>query len=440
MSSNLTMIDTNFADDQVGQTNFIAFSDTMNTADTNVNSVDSNIDKSKVCNSDDISATDDAASNADTGNTDENIPSEVHDNETEVKVSVTNDKLTENETPLQGNIDKSNLNAVKSTKEASESSDKPSECTEASSKHETVSTDLLDNVNNVIKSEGPPADVDSSNSIEKITENLPVDLIEKIINTEGLDGTIEKNPVENSITETQKQAEETHASGSVKIEEIKVTETDQLDETNIETVENHVKETTGGENQGVVQDDDEGDGMLYIDEGNANSEGNNNPDDDKPKEETKPDSDDEEKDKDSSDSDTSVEEEEDEDEKVFGENIKEKKRSVIKKAKDESRPAEKIDIEAFKNEWSDEEGDDADVDMKDTSTTKQQKSEALNDGKSKPKDAVINDTTAAVTNATSTVTNDTSAVTNDTPTQQETVHIEPDKTKDTLQQQQQQGC
>lgn len=96
-------------------------------------------------------------------------------------------------------------------------------------------------------------------------------------------------------------------------------------------------------------DDDKGDDTLYIDEGNDQNE-------------NKQDSDVEVKrHKDILDTDTEeeVEEEEDEDEKAFGVNIKDKKKK-IKEAMG-SKPVEKIDVEMFKSEWSDEDDNDEDV-------------------------------------------------------------------------------
>ncbi|KAL1451065.1 hypothetical protein WDU94_003359, partial [Cyamophila willieti] len=381
MSNNLNIIETNFSDDQVDQSNFIAFSNNINTntADTTDDSsltIDPNTEKSKVDYSDDISAASNDAGNKDVSP--EKTSSEVSDSK--VKESTISDNLT-------GNIDESKTIANMSSGDASESSDKPSESMETSVNHEAVATELLDNIIELGNLAGPQAEVDGSNLTKNITEDFKEstktdsnsELIENI-DSEELDGT----PENNVVIKTHKQVEKTCDNSSAKIEEIKVTETDQPSEKNMEHVENHKKEKMG-EHQGNVQDDDEGDGILYIDEGN------NNPDDTKPKDEQGQDSDNEDKDKDSSDGDNSEEEEEeDEDEKEFGGNIKEKKRSVMKKAKDESRPAEKIDIEAFKNEWSDEEGDDnANVDIKDTSSkTKQQNTETVKDGKGKSKDAV----------------------------------------------------
>ncbi|XP_026677121.1 probable serine/threonine-protein kinase kinX [Diaphorina citri] len=161
--------------------------------------------------------------------------------------------------------------------------------------------------------------------------------IEEIMNSSGLNGCDANQPEESNAGEDgieNKTSEENVPTG------FKELMTKNIDS---EIQESKDKACIQKESVSGDDDDDKGDGTLYIDEGNDQEDGKSKDD---------ADSETEKKTKDILDT-TTEEEEEDEDEKAFGDNIKEKKKKLIKKAAD-IQAAEKIDIEAFKSEWSDE--------------------------------------------------------------------------------------
>lgn len=334
MNNNLNIIDSNFSDDQLDQTNFIPFAtnlsenidnrdqeqNTLNASDAIV--VDNEFNAKMVSTTDVIDEKTKTSSVLDSSNVNEiNIVTDVgmedktssvsNDNSKEeiastasdtikVDMVVNNDILTENEILNKG-IDDQNLS-------------KDSE-----------------NVDKHVGNKSTPADASKDNAITLDKK------IEEIMNSSGLNGC------------DANQLEECNAGeGGIEnktTEENVPTGFKELMNKNIDSEIQESKDKACIQKESVSgdDDDDKGDGTLYIDEGNDQEDGKSKDD---------ADSETEKKTKDILDT-TTEEEEEDEDEKAFGDNIKEKKKKLIKKAAD-IQAAEKIDIEAFKSEWSDE--------------------------------------------------------------------------------------
>lgn len=333
MNNNLNIIDSNFSDDQLDQTNFIPFATNLS----------ENID-----NGDQEQNTLNASDAIDV------------DSEFNAKMVSTTDVIDE-KTKTSSVLDSSNVNEINIVTDVG-MEDKTSSVSNDNSKGEVTSTasdtikvDMVVNNDILTENEILKKGIDDKN-LSKDSENVDKDVgnkstpadaskdnattldkkIEEIMNSSGLNGCDANQLEECNAGEGGIENKTTEENVPTGFKELMNKNIDsEIQENKDPCIQ---KESVSGDD-----DDDKGDGTLYIDEGNDQEDGKSKDD---------ADSETEKKTKDILDT-TTEEEEEDEDEKAFGDNIKEKKKKLIKKAAD-IQAAEKIDIEAFKSEWSDE--------------------------------------------------------------------------------------
>ncbi|KAI5716217.1 hypothetical protein M8J76_002971 [Diaphorina citri] len=333
MNNNLNIIDSNFSDDQLDQTNFIPFATNLS----------ENID-----NGDQEQNTLNASDAIDV------------DSEFNAKMVSTTDVIDE-KTKTSSVLDSSNVNEINIVTDVG-MEDKTSSVSNDNSKGEVTSTasdtikvDMVVNNDILTENEILKKGIDDKN-LSKDSENVDKDVgnkstpadaskdnattldkkIEEIMNSSGLNGCDANQLEECNAGEGGIENKTTEENVPTGFKELMNKNIDsEIQENKDPCIQ---KESVSGDDN-----DDKGDGTLYIDEGNDQEDGKSKDD---------ADSETEKKTKDILDT-TTEEEEEDEDEKAFGDNIKEKKKKLIKKAAD-IQAAEKIDIEAFKSEWSDE--------------------------------------------------------------------------------------
>lgn len=311
MDKNLNIANSDFSDDQLEQSGF-SFSNNVseNGRDSEQSDTISN-DKSI-----DVSESVDA---------DKNVPSISVDSKKQSGSNASNAVSTSESCEISEKVSKENNSPNEPGDTVPSSADKELTASDnKDSKEVNDSKTILNDNHNKNHINETPEPSDSVKDIMKVNT-----LIDDIMKKTGLDGSgkDERNSEEN---EPEKPADSTEGAKTT---------------ANLKEIDNHptesenIAEKSEGNNE---RPEDEGDGTLYIDEGNDEGKHLGEVDSDGEVKRTK----------DILDTDTE-EEEEDEDEKAFGVNIKEKKKK-IKQAMG-NKPVEKIDLETFKSEWSDEE-------------------------------------------------------------------------------------